>query len=157
MAETYGYSGKVMEIFRHPHNIGRIKDADAVGKVGNPQCGDLMWMFLKIGKDKAGEETIKDVKVKTFGCVAAIATSSVLTDLIKGKTLKAAMKTNKQDIVDVLDGLPGQKIHCSILAIDALKEAVYDYLKRNKMPIPKDLKEIHERAERVRKMIEHRH
>jgi nitrogen fixation NifU-like protein len=156
MAETYGYSEKVMEIFREPHNMGEIKDADAVGKVGNPACGDLMWMFLKMEKSGSGLEdhVIRDVKVKTFGCVAAISTSSVLTDLIKGKTLKQAMGITKQDIVDVLNGLPDKKVHCSILAIDALKEAVYDYYRRNKQPVPDEIKKVHERVETVTKQIE---
>ena len=157
MTEIYGYSEKVMEIFKHPHNIGEIKDADAVGKVGSPACGDLMWMFLKIGRDKNRREIIKDVKVKTFGCVAAIATSSVLTDLIKGRALKDAMKITKQDIIGVLNGLPGQKIHCSVLAIDALKESIYDYLKRNRRPVPEELKRVHNRVETVTKRIEHAH
>jgi len=157
MPETYGYSRKVMEIFSHPHNIGEIKDADAIGKVGNISCGDMMWMFLKIAKNKKGEEIIRDAKVKTFGCVAAISTSSVLTDLIKGKTMEEAMKVTKQDIVDVLKGLPVQKVHCSVLAIDALKEAVYDYYKRKGRPIPEELRHIHERVGRVNEMLEHRH
>jgi len=157
MAETYGYSEKVMEIFRHPRNIGEIKDADAIGKVGNPACGDMMWMYLKIGKNGKGEDIITDVKVKTFGCVAAISTSSVLTEMIKGKSLKEAMKVTKQDIVDILNGLPKIKVHCSILAIDALKEAVYDYYRRNKRPVPEDIRKIHERVQKVNELIEHGH
>jgi len=157
MAETYGYSDKVMEIFKNPRNIGEIKDADAVGKVGNISCGDSMWLYLKIGKNKNGEEIITDSKVKTFGCVAALSTSSVMTDMIKGKTLKEAMKFTKQDIVDILNGLPKIKVHCSVLAIDALKEAVYDYYKRNSRPIPDDIKKIHERVIKVNELIEHRH
>jgi nitrogen fixation NifU-like protein len=153
----YGYSKKVMYIFQHPHNMGEMKDADAVGKVGNPMCGDLMWMFLKIDKGRKDELIIKDVKVKTFGCVAAIATSSVLTDLIRGKTLEQAMKITKQNIIDVLEGLPAQKVHCSVLAIDALKEAVYGYYKRHGVAIPKELEEVHQRSEKVRKALEHRH
>jgi len=157
MAETYGYSEKVMDIFRHPRNIGEIKDPDAVGKVGNPACGDMMWMYLKIGKNGKGEEVIADVKVKTFGCVAAISTSSVLTEMIKGKSLKEAMRVTKQDIVDILNGLPKIKIHCSILAIDALKEAVYDYYRRNNRPVPDDIRKIHERVQKVNELIEHGH
>jgi len=169
MADTYGYSRKVLDIFKNPHNIGEIKDADAIGKVGNPACGDMMWMYLRIAKNKRGkdgsgavkpelgEEVIEDAKVKTFGCVAAVSTSSVLTDMIKGKTLKEAMKFTKQDIVDILNGLPKIKVHCSVLAIDALKEAVYDYYKRNKKPIPEDIKKVHERVQKANEMIEHRH
>ena len=156
MAETYGYSDKVMEIFRHPNNMGELKDADAIGKVGNPSCGDMMWLYLKIGKNKAGEEVIEDAKVKTFGCVAAVSTSSVLTDMIIGKTLKHAMAVTKQDIVDILNGLPKIKLHCSVLAIDALKEAVYDYYKRNNRPIPGDIRKVHERVQKVNEMIEHK-
>ena len=156
MVETYGYSDRVMDIFKHPKNMGEIKGADAVGKVGNPACGDMMWMYLKIGRNEKGEEIIKDVKVKTFGCVAAISTSSVLTEMIKGKTLSEAMKVTKQDIVDVLEGLPKQKIHCSILAIDALKEAVYDYYSRNNMPVPEEIRKVHERVEAVNERIEQR-
>lgn len=120
------YSKKVMQLFKNPKNIGEIKNADAVGKVGNPVCGDVMWMYLKINK----KGIIKDVKVKTFGCVAAIATSSVLTEMIKGKTLKEAEKITKQDVADTLGGLPKQKLHCSVLAVDALKKAIEDYKKR---------------------------
>jgi nitrogen fixation NifU-like protein len=120
-------------------------------------CGDMMYLYLKIGKNKAGEEVIEDAKVKTFGCVAAVSTSSVLTDMIIGKTLKEAMGVTKQDIVDILNGLPKIKIHCSILAIDALKEAVYDYYKRKGKPIPEGIKKVHERVEKVNKAIEHRH
>ena len=122
------YSKKVMELFKNPKNIGEIKNADAVGKVGNPVCGDVMWIYLKIDKKRI----IKDAKVKTFGCVAAIATSSVLTEMIKGKTLEEAEKITKQDVADTLGGLPKQKIHCSVLAVDALKKAIEDYKKKKK-------------------------
>ena len=125
------YSNKVMETFRNPKNIGEIKNAGAVGKVGNPTCGDLMWLFLKFEK-KNNEIYIKDVKVKTFGCVAAIASSSILTEMIKGKPLKYAESLEKTDIVNKLDGLPKQKIHCSLLALDALKDAVQKYRKKQK-------------------------
>jgi nitrogen fixation NifU-like protein len=157
MGETYGYSDKVMDIFRHPHNMGEIKDADAVGKVGNYSCGDMMYLYLKIDKNKDGDEVIKDAKVKTFGCVAAVATSSVITDMIIGKTLKEALKLTKQDIVDILNGLPKIKIHCSVLAIDALKQAAYVYYKKYNKPLPEGLKEIHERVEKTNEAIEHRH
>jgi nitrogen fixation NifU-like protein len=157
MTGTYGYSDKVMEIFRKPHNMGEIKDADAIGKVGNASCGDMMYLYLKIEKDDKGEDVIKDAKVKTFGCVAAVSTSSVLTDMIIGKTLKNAMEVTKQDIVDILNGLPKIKIHCSVLAIDALKEAVYDYYKRNNKPVPEDIKKVHERVQKTNELIEHRH
>lgn len=157
MAETYGYSDKVMDIFRQPHNMGEIKDADAIGKVGNASCGDMMYLYLKIEQNDKGEDIIKDAKVKTFGCVAALATSSVITDMIIGKSIKYAMKITKQNIVDILNGLPKIKVHCSVLAIDALKEAVYDYYRRNNRPVPEDIKKIHERVQKTNELIEHRH
>ena len=125
------YPEKVFEIFQNPKNIGEIKDADAVGKVGNPTCGDLMWLYLKIDK-KEGKEIIKDVKVKTFGCVAAVATSSILTEMIKGKTIEEAMKITKDDITNELGGLPKQKVHCSVLALDAFKDAIEKYRSKSK-------------------------
>ncbi|MAG50780.1 iron-sulfur cluster assembly scaffold protein [archaeon] len=125
------YSKKVMESFKHPHNMGEIKNADGIGKIGNPTCGDVMWIFIKIGKNKKGEEIIKDIKVKTFGCVAAIATSSMVTDLAKGKTIKEAKKITRQNIADALEGLPPIKMHCSNLAVDALHKAIEDYEKKN--------------------------
>jgi nitrogen fixation NifU-like protein len=124
------YTEKVMEIFRNPRNMGEIKDADGIGRVGNPLCGDVMELFIKVGKNKKGEEIIKDVKVKTFGCVAAIATSSILTDMVKGKTLEEAKKIGKLDIAKELGGLPPQKMHCSILSHDALIKAIEEYKKR---------------------------
>ncbi len=126
----YGYSKKVIELFRHPKNIGEIKNADGTGKVGNPVCGDVMVMYLSIGKNKKGEEIIKDAKVKTFGCIAAISTSSVLTEMIKGKTIKQAQRITKNELVKKLGGLPVQKIHCSVLAVDALDKAIKDYYKK---------------------------
>lgn len=124
------YSKKVMEAFKNPHNMGEMKNPDGVGKVGNPRCGDIMVLYIKVGDEKR-EEIIKDVKVKTFGCVAAISTSSTLTDMIKGKTIKYALGITKGDITKRLDGLPHVKYHCSVLAIDALHKAIEDY-RRNK-------------------------
>lgn len=121
------YTDKVMKIFRNPHNIGEMKNADGIGRVGNPLCGDVMELFIKVSKNKNKEEIIKDIKVKTFGCVAAIATSSVLTDMVKGKTLEYAKKIGKLDIANELGGLPPQKVHCSILAHDALVKAIDNY------------------------------
>ena len=120
------YSKKVMEHFRNPRNIGEIKDADGVGSVGNPVCGDLMTIYIKVKDNR-----IQDIKFKTFGCAAAIATSSMITELAKGKTLSEAMKITRDDVADELDGLPVIKLHCSNLAADALHEAIKDY--RNKM------------------------
>jgi nitrogen fixation protein NifU and related proteins len=125
------YTPKVMQAFKNPHNYGRIKNADGVGQVGNPVCGDVMKIYLKIAKDKKGQEFIKDIKFETFGCVAAIATSSVVTDMAKGKTLKEALKIDNKKIVSVLGGLPNVKLHCSVLGADALKEAIKDYYAKN--------------------------
>lgn len=124
------YSKKVMEIFRKPCNMGEIKDADGIGKVGNPMCGDVMEVFIKAGRNKKGENIIKDIKVRTFGCVAAIVTSSILTDLVKGKTFEEAKKIGKDDIIKEIDGLPPQKVHCSVLAHEALAKAIEDYEKK---------------------------
>ena len=123
------YSKKVMELFYHPKNIGEIKNPDGVGKIGNPVCGDVLWLYIRIGKNKAGQEIIRDIRVKTFGCVAAISTSSQITEMAKGKTLEEAEKISNKDIVRLMDGLPPQKVHCSVLAADALREAIDDYRK----------------------------
>ena len=121
------YSDKVMDLFRHPKNIGEMKNADAVGKVGNPTCGDLMWVYLKVEENKKGEEVIKDITVKTFGCVAAIATSSALTEIVKGMPLKEAEKITRENVADYVGGLPPAKIHCSVLAVDGLQKAIEEY------------------------------
>jgi len=117
------YTDKVMEHFTSPHNMGEIKDADGVGKVGNPTCGDLMFVYIKV-KDNV----LVDVKFKTFGCGAAIATSSMVTDMAKGKTLEDALKISRADVAKELGGLPAIKMHCSNLAADALHAAIKDYL-----------------------------
>lgn len=119
------YSEKVMDHFANPRNVGEIADADGVGEVGNAQCGDIMKMYLKI---KDG--TIEDVKFKTFGCGAAIATSSVATELIKGKSIDDALKLTNKAVVETLEGLPPQKLHCSVLAEQAIKAALADYYRR---------------------------
>lgn len=116
------YSDKVMAHFANPHNVGEIPDADGIGKVGNPQCGDVMWLYIKVKNN-----ILTDIKFKTFGCGAAIATSSMITDLARGKTLDEAKKISRQDVADSLDGLPPTKMHCSNLAADALREAIKDY------------------------------
>jgi nitrogen fixation NifU-like protein len=119
------YTEKVMEHFRNPHNMGEIPDADGVGTVGNPVCGDLMTIYIKVKDNR-----LEDVKFKTFGCGAAIATSSMITELAKGKTLEEAMKISRGDVADSLGGLPPIKMHCSNLAADGLHAAIQDYLKR---------------------------
>lgn len=149
------YTKKVIEHFQLPHNYGKIKNYDGLGKVGNMVCGDEMWLYIKIAKNKQKEEIIKDVKFETFGCVAAIATSSVVTDLVKGKTIEEALKVKKEDIVKVLGELPPIKLHCSVLAIDALSEAIYDYFSKNKKEMPKGLKERHEIM--VKREAAHKH
>jgi nitrogen fixation NifU-like protein len=121
-----GYSSKVMEHFANPHNVGEIEDADGVGNVGNPTCGDIMRLFIKV-KDGV----ITDAKFKTFGCGAAIATSSMMTDLIKGKTIAEARTISNQAVAEALGGLPSQKMHCSVLAEEALQSALEDYFKKH--------------------------
>lgn len=121
------YNETVLDHFRHPRNQGVIADADGVGEVGNPVCGDIMKIYIKVDKNKKGEETIKDIKFETLGCGAAIATSSMLTEMAMGKTLAEAVHIKKLDIADQLGGLPSQKLHCSILANDGLLSAIKDY------------------------------
>ncbi|MBC8570074.1 Fe-S cluster assembly scaffold protein NifU [Zongyangia hominis] len=119
------YSDKVMEHFTNPHNVGELPDADGIGEVGNAKCGDIMKMYLKIDGGK-----ITDIKFKTFGCGAAIATSSIATDMIKGQTIEDALKLTNKAVVEALDGLPPAKIHCSVLAEQAVKAALADYYRR---------------------------
>ncbi|MDO9514119.1 MAG: Fe-S cluster assembly scaffold protein NifU [Elusimicrobiota bacterium] len=119
------YSDKVMEHFRNPRNVGEIKDADGVGKVGNPVCGDIMNLYIKVR-----DGVIVDAKFKTFGCGAAIATSSITTELVKGKTIEEALKISNQAVTEALGGLPAVKRHCSVLAEEALRSAVDDYKAR---------------------------
>ena len=120
------YSEKVMDHFMNPRNVGVIEDADAIGEVGNPRCGDIMRMYLKIKNN-----VIEDIKFQTFGCGAAVATSSMVTELVKGKTLEEALKVTKMDVADALDGLPPIKMHCSNLAEEAIKLAIENYRKNN--------------------------
>jgi nitrogen fixation NifU-like protein len=129
---TMQYSKEVMKNFMNPKNLGEIKNPDGIGKVGNPRCGDMMWLYIKVGKDDKGKEIIRDVKFRTFGCAAAIATSSMITQLAKGKTLGEAEKITRSDVAGSLKGLPPIKMHCSNLASDALKAAIKDYEKRKK-------------------------
>ncbi|HHW70322.1 MAG TPA: Fe-S cluster assembly scaffold protein NifU, partial [Clostridiales bacterium] len=116
------YNEKIMDHFMHPRNVGEIEDADGVGEVGNPQCGDIMKIYLTIEDD-----VIVDVKFKTFGCAAAIATSSMATELVKGKTIDEALKITNKAVAEALDGLPPIKMHCSVLAEQAIKAAIEDY------------------------------
>lgn len=125
------YSKKVLEHFSRPHNHGRIRNADGVATVGNPVCGDIMKIYIKVGKNKKGEETLEDVKFETLGCGAAVATSSMMTDLAKGETLKKALKITRQNISDKLQGLPPSKEHCSNLAAETLHNAIKNYKNKN--------------------------
>ncbi len=129
------YSEKVMDHFQHPRNVGKIDDADGIGEVGNAKCGDIMRMYIKVDEN----EIITDVKFNTFGCGSAIATSSMATEMIKGKSIKEALELSNKAVVEALDGLPTHKIHCSVLAEEAVKAAVEDYYKRQGKEIPEEL------------------
>jgi nitrogen fixation NifU-like protein len=120
-----------MEHIQHPRNMGEIKNPDGVGTEGNPICGDTMRLFIKVGKKK-DKEYIEDIKFQTLGCGAAISSSSMLTTMVKGKTLKEAEKITREAVAEALGGLPPLKIHCSVLATDALKKAIADYRKKKK-------------------------
>ena len=134
------YSDKVMEHFRNPHNLGKLDDADGIGEVGNAKCGDIMRMYIKVD-----DGIITDVKFNTFGCGSAIATSSMATELIKGKTVKEALDLSNKAVVEALDGLPVHKLHCSVLAEQAVRAAVKDYYDRNGIAYdPEDFKEMDE-------------
>ena len=126
------YSEKVMDHFYNPRNVGEIENADGIGEVGNAKCGDIMKMYLKIDNG-----VITDVKFKTFGCGAAIATSSIATEMVKGKTIEDALKLTNKAVVEALDGLPPVKLHCSVLAEQAMKSALSDYYRRQGIdPVP---------------------
>lgn len=129
------YSEKVMDHFANPRNVGEIEDANAVGQVGNAKCGDIMKMYMKIEDD-----VIKEVKFKTFGCGAAVATSSMATELVKGKTIEEALEVTNTAVVEALDGLPPVKLHCSVLAQEAIQAAIDDYYKRQGKESPVELK-----------------
>ena len=122
------YSEKVMDHLRNPRNVGVIEDANGIGEVGNAVCGDIMKIYLKINSD----EVIEDVKFETFGCGSAIASSSMATQMIKGKPVSEALKLTNQAVTEALDGLPPHKVHCSVLAEEAIKKAVNDYYENNK-------------------------
>ena len=121
------YNKQVMDHFTNPRNMGKLEDASGIGNVGNPQCGDMMRLYIKVEND-----IITDVKFKTFGCGAAIASSSMLTELVKGKTIDEALKTTNQEVLEELGGLPPIKRHCSVLAEEALQAAIEDYKKKQK-------------------------
>ena len=121
------YSEKVMEYFKNPRNVGEIENPDGIGHVGNPVCGDIMDLYIKVN-----DGIIVDAKFKTFGCGAAIATSSMVTEMVKGKTIDEALEISNRAVAEALDGLPPVKMHCSVLAEEALKSAIEDYLAKNK-------------------------
>jgi nitrogen fixation NifU-like protein len=123
------YSEKVMEHFKNPRNVGEIENPDGVGHVGNPVCGDIMELYIKVN-----DGIIVDTKFKTFGCGAAIATSSMVTEMVKGKSIEEALKISNKAVAEALDGLPKVKMHCSVLAEEALKSAIKDYLKKSSPP-----------------------
>ncbi len=125
------YSEKVYDHFYNPRNMGEIKNADGIGEVGNARCGDIMYIYIKVEK-KAGKEVIKDIKFKTLGCAAAIASSSMMTELVKGKTLDEALKVTRDDINKALGILPKQKYHCSILSADGIHNAIKNYRDKKK-------------------------
>ncbi len=132
------YSEKVMDHFRNPRNVGEIPDANGIGEVGNPKCGDIMKIYLKVENDR-----VKDVKFQTFGCGSAVASSSIATELIMGKTLEEAWKLTNVAVAEALDGLPPVKMHCSVLAEQAIHKAINDYRKNSGLK-PWDFKEIDE-------------
>ena len=137
------YSEKVMDHFRNPRNLGKMEDANAIGEVGNAKCGDIMKLYLKINDDGI----IEDVKFNTFGCGSAIASTSMATEMIKGKSIDEALDLSNQAVVDALDGLPNHKIHCSVLAEEAVKSAIKDYYDRTGIEYDKEKFAMGETAE----------
>ena len=153
------YSKEIVKHFKNPKNVGRIKNADAIGEAGNLLCGDIMRIYLKI-KERKGKKIISDIKGEVFGCLVAIANTSILTTMVKGKSLKNALKIKKDDLIKKLGGykkIPPIKIHCSILALDALHEAIYNYFKKNNLPIPKEIEKEHKKVKKTLETIEKRH
>ncbi len=143
-----------MQLALNPKNAGKIKNPDAIGIAGNLACGDLMKIYLKVDKKT---QKIKDIKFETFGCMAAIATSTITTQLAKNKTLQQAAKITSKDILKALGKLPPIKVHCSLLATDALHEAIYNYLKKHNLKIPKTLETKHKQIEKTKKKIKQKH
>lgn len=150
------YSKKLLNHFRNPHNFGSLKNPTIIGQVGNPTCGDVMKLYLKISKNKKNQDFIEDIRFETMGCAAAIATSSVITDLAKSKTLEAALKLDNKDVIKALDNLPPPKIHCSLLAIDALSTAIYNYYQQIKHPISNSLQKRYDRIAVCQTRLEHK-
>lgn len=152
------YSKEIMSHFKNPKNMGKIKNPDGVGRVGNLRCGDVIWLYIKVKKEGGGlRKKIVDAKFQTFGCTVAIAVSSMITTLAIGKTLADALKVTKNDILKKAGNLPVAKLHCSVLADDALHEAIYNYLVKNNQEVPKELEEKHKRIKRDLNIIEDRY
>ncbi|MCI8810262.1 MAG: Fe-S cluster assembly scaffold protein NifU [Oscillibacter sp.] len=131
------YSEKVMDHFQNPRNVGKLEDADGVGEVGNAKCGDIMRIYIKVDPET---QIITDVKFNTFGCGSAIATSSMATEMIKGKSIGEALELSNKAVVEALDGLPAHKLHCSVLAEEAVRAAILDYYDRNHIPYEESLR-----------------
>jgi len=148
------YSDTVMEHFNEPHNQRKMENPDGVGKVGNALCGDVMWLYIKVKEDENGDEIIEDISWETFGCTAAIATSSMVTDLAKGEKVDEAIEITNEQVAEELDGLPPVKMHCSNLASDGLVEAIYDYLDSNDKNIPEELEKRHQNIEKHMEEVE---
>lgn len=155
--EYFPYSKTILQHFRKPRNIGKIKNPDGTGEAGNILCGDIMKLYIKVKEDKKGKKRISDIKVQTFGCIVAIANSSMITEMARGRSLEEAIKISRDDILKKLGKIPALKIHCSVLAVDALHEAIYDYFVKNNLPIQVKLQKEHERIQQTLKMIEERH
>ena len=151
------YTETVIEHFRNPHNMGKLEDYSAIGKVGNIVCGDVMWLYIKVEPDDQERDIITDISWETFGCTAAIATSSMVSDLAKGKTIDEAIALTNQEVAKELGGLPPVKMHCSALAADALNEAIYAYLAQESKEIPEALAKRHERIAREVAELEKRY
>ena len=151
------YTDKVIEHFREPHNRGKLENYSSIGKVGNIVCGDVMWLYIKVDKDDADRDIITDISWETFGCTAAIATSSMVSDLAKGKTLEEAIAVTNQDVASELGGLPPVKMHCSALAADALNEAIHAYMIQEGKAIPEALQKRHVRIEKELAALEKRY
>ena len=152
--EFLPYPKEIIRHFKHPKGLGRIKNPSAIGKAGNILCGDVLWCYIRVGKNKRGEEIIKDVRMEVFGCIVAIGISSLLTKMVKGKTIDKILELTKDDILKRAGKIPPLKVHCSVLAADALHEAIYDYYTRNGLPVPEYLKKEHERIKKTLKRVE---
>ena len=134
------YTEKVMDHFKNPRNQGKLKNPDGTGKVGNPVCGDVLYFYIKVNEGK-----IEDIKWETYGCAAAISVSSMLSVMVKGKTIEEALEIENNDILKNLGNLPPVKVHCSLLGVEALEEAIYDYMEKNDMEIPEKLEKAHQK------------